>query len=93
MDYGYTVDPLLYEIRRERRVELAHEVFRMDDIKRWNAVKLLENPLTYLGIHCTPEMEADFAERSGQPTFSFGQTAVWQGETYLSPYNVGHKTP
>ena len=89
VDYGYTVDPLLYEIRRERRVELAHEGFRMDDIKRWNAVKLLENPLTYLGIHCTPEMEADFAERSGQPTFSFGQTAVWQGETYLSPYNVG----
>lgn len=89
VDYGYNVDPLLYEIRRERRVELAHEGFRMDDIKRWNAVKLLENPLTYLGIHCTSEMEADFAERSGQPSFSFGQTAEWQGETYVSPYNVG----
>lgn len=89
VNYGYTVDPLLYEIRRERRVELAHEGFRMDDIKRWNAVKLLENPLTYLGIHCTPGMEADFTERSGQPEFSFGQTAVWQGETYLSPYNFG----
>lgn len=89
VDYGYTVSPLLYEIRRERRVELAHEGFRMDDIKRWNAVKLLENPLTYLGIHCTPEMEADFAERSGQPSFSFGQTAEWQGKTYLAPYNVG----
>lgn len=89
VDYGYTVSPLLYEIRRERRVELAHEGFRMDDIKRWNAVKLLANPLTYLGIRCSAEMAADYNERSGQPKFSFGQTATWNGNEYIAPYNVG----
>lgn len=30
-----TVDPVLWEIRRERRVELMCEGFRMNDLKRW----------------------------------------------------------
>jgi hypothetical protein len=48
--YGYAVTPLIYEIRRERRIELAFEGFRWDDICRWNAGKLIENPKTMLGI-------------------------------------------
>jgi len=48
--YGYTVSPLIYEIRRERRIELAFEGFRWDDICRWNAGILIENPKTMLGI-------------------------------------------
>lgn len=33
---------VLLEIRRERRVELAMEGFRFDDLMRWNAGKLIE---------------------------------------------------
>ena len=43
---GYTgvpVSNLLQEIRRERRVELAMEGFRYDDIKRWRAHHLLNS--------------------------------------------------
>jgi starch-binding outer membrane protein, SusD/RagB family len=36
------VAPLLLEIRRERRVELALEGFRMDDLMRWAAGAVLE---------------------------------------------------
>jgi hypothetical protein len=36
------VSPLIMEIRRERRVELALEGFRFDDLMRWKAGKLLE---------------------------------------------------
>lgn len=36
------ISPLLLEIRRERRVELAFEGYRLDDLYRWNAGKLLE---------------------------------------------------
>lgn len=36
------VSSLLLEIRRERRVELAFEGFRFDDLMRWKAGKLLE---------------------------------------------------
>lgn len=31
----YEVDPVLWEIRRERRVELFSEGFRFDDLRRW----------------------------------------------------------
>jgi hypothetical protein len=39
--YG-TISPILQEIRRERRVELAFEGFRFDDLMRWSAGKVLE---------------------------------------------------
>ena len=38
-----SVSPILLEIRRERRVELALEGRRYDDLMRWKAGKLLEN--------------------------------------------------
>lgn len=37
------VSAVLLEIRRERRVELAFEGFRFDDLMRWHAGKLLEH--------------------------------------------------
>lgn len=40
--YPKVSDPVLLEIRRERRVELAMEGYRFDDIMRWAAGSLLE---------------------------------------------------
>ncbi|MCK9410671.1 MAG: RagB/SusD family nutrient uptake outer membrane protein [Prolixibacteraceae bacterium] len=40
--YGYSISDALYEIRRERRVELALEGFREDDYRRWAAHKLFK---------------------------------------------------
>jgi hypothetical protein len=40
IDYGYAITDELYEIRRERRVELALEGRRTDDYRRWAAHKL-----------------------------------------------------
>ncbi|MEX2568181.1 MAG: RagB/SusD family nutrient uptake outer membrane protein [Cyclobacteriaceae bacterium] len=37
LDYGYPISDELYEIRRERRVELALEGHRADDYRRWAA--------------------------------------------------------
>ena len=42
--YSYTVSPLLLEIRRERRVELAYEGYRFWDMMRYKMGKLLEEP-------------------------------------------------
>lgn len=86
LDYGYTVDALLYEIRRERRIELVTEGFRLDDLKRWNAMKLLENPKTMLGIRITPAVEALYA---GNVTFGGTDgrpTVEYDGKTYLRQY-------
>lgn len=41
----YVPEPVLREIRRERRVELAFESFRWDDLMRWKAGKFLEIPV------------------------------------------------
>ncbi len=49
-DYGYSISDELYEIRRERTVELACEGFRYDDIRRWAAHSLIKGkrPKGYL---------------------------------------------
>jgi hypothetical protein len=39
-DYGYSLSSALYEIRREREVELLSEGFRLNDLMRWSAHKL-----------------------------------------------------
>ncbi|MDB5148813.1 MAG: RagB/SusD family nutrient uptake outer membrane protein, partial [Mucilaginibacter sp.] len=51
---------LLDEIRRERRVELGSEGFRLDDIKRWRAGTLINNPNTILGMKLTPALRAQY---------------------------------
>jgi hypothetical protein len=42
IDYGYSITDELYEIRRERRVELALEGHRKDDYRRWAAHALIK---------------------------------------------------
>ena len=51
-DFGYTLSPELQEIRRERRSELSLQGFRLDDLMRWKADKLIVGKRgkgTYLG--------------------------------------------
>ena len=63
--YGYPVSPIIYEIRRERRIELAFEGFRWDDICRWNSGKLIENPKTMLGLTVTDGVVARYTKYNG----------------------------
>jgi len=51
---------LLDEIRRERRVELGSEGFRFDDLHRWHAGTLINNPETILGMKLTPALRAQY---------------------------------
>jgi hypothetical protein len=55
-----TLPVLLDEIRRERRVELVLEGFRFDDLLRWKAGKLIENPETILGLKLHPNVRAQY---------------------------------
>ena len=48
---GVTVNPTIYNVRRERRCELMAEGFRMDDLRRWAALtQLVTNPYQIEGI-------------------------------------------
>ena len=84
-NYGYDVDPLLQEIRRERRIELVAEGFRYDDIIRWKAVKLYENPKTVLGMRVTDKVISLYQE--GTFGGDKGRALVeYEGKTYIRPY-------
>ncbi|ATA75696.1 RagB/SusD family nutrient uptake outer membrane protein [Capnocytophaga canis] len=95
-DYGYDVAPILYEIRRERRVELVGEGFRFNDILRWKAGKLLNNPKTIKGMKLTDELKAEYNKDAINklpvdnekylivyPAFPNGRT--WNDKMYLYP--------
>jgi len=61
----YTVSPMLREIRRERRVELAQEGRRREDLVRWKAGKLMEVPLR--GMKFTAEKQELYNGSNTQP--------------------------
>lgn len=62
------VNNLVREIRRERRVELACEGYRYDDLMRWKCGKLLEKP--FLGIRF---VQSQYPEVVARP---FGNTSI-----------------
>lgn len=87
LDYGYTMSNLIYEIRRERCIELAHEGFRYDDLRRWNAMKLLDNPKTMFGLKVTPEVEAEYAAAGITFGGEKGRPVVeYEGANYIYQY-------
>ena len=89
LEYGYQLSNLLYEIRRERSIELVHEGFRLDDLMRWNAMKLLDNPKTMFGIKITDAVAKEYKEVAGVE-FGDGEgqrpVAEYEGAKYLYQY-------
>jgi hypothetical protein len=51
---------LIDEIRRERRIELAADGFRFNDLLRWKAGTLINNPEAILGMKLTPAVRAQY---------------------------------
>lgn len=76
-NWEVAVSPLINEIRRERRIELAGEGKRWDDLVRWKAGKLLDNPKTIEGA----KDPATGKNRVLYPGF----TRKWDDKLYLNP--------
>lgn len=86
---------LLDEIRRERKIELAGDGFRFDDLLRWSTGKLTENSETILGMKLHPNVKAQYppAQVSGIPLDANGYirvyanitSRVWNDKMYLFP--------
>ncbi|MBC9797425.1 RagB/SusD family nutrient uptake outer membrane protein [Sinomicrobium weinanense] len=51
---------LIDEIRRERRIELAAEGMRFDDLQRWKAGELINDPESILGMKLHPDVKAQY---------------------------------
>jgi hypothetical protein len=82
-----TVDPVLWEIRRERRVELLGDGFRFNDLKRWAKGTYLNK--LQLGVYVN---NANYGNKlsiygggeSGDVQF-FSAPLGWQPQYYLEP--------
>jgi len=92
----------LQEIRRERRVELAGDGFRFNDLLRWKAGKLLENPATITGMKLTPAYKALYpaSQVANLPLDANGYIRVytninnwtWNDRMYLYPLPLDQLT-
>ena len=90
-DYSgdYEVNPLLWEIRRERRIELFSEGFRFDDLRRWKKCHYaLKKKLgqfvrssDFPGVNVT----IDGGGSEGYLEFHPQQTHLWPDYYYLNP--------
>ncbi|WP_156307467.1 RagB/SusD family nutrient uptake outer membrane protein [Sphingobacterium endophyticum] len=88
-------DKILYNIRRERRLEFMAEGFRYADLKRWRSLDQLKtNPLILEGIKVWGPMEKWFVREGKtlliQPNTS-GATANVSAKSespYLRPYRI-----
>ncbi len=92
-NYGYTLTPILYEIRRERSVELMAEGFRADDIYRWRAHTLFDNATPkgayfYDGIVNSSTSESSVTLDSEGYLLPFAKNGNYnfdESKAYLSP--------
>lgn len=93
------VSPILWEIRRERRVELMMEGFRLDDLKRWKKLEYtdtIKNPDINLGAwvdttsaaYDSSNVELDRTGNAGYivPAYNAQSQRSFPGEyIYLNP--------
>jgi len=72
-NYGYSLPDYLYEIRREREVELLNEGFRYDDLMRWRADQLFAG-VRPKGAYYTAELKG------------VNPNLPYDANNYLDPY-------
>ena len=86
------VSPLIWEIRRERRMEFLQEGFRLLDLKRWNKIQYLDfstNPDYFLGPWVNLPVELPTALTSGtintiKVKKADGTIVTWNGSNQSS---------
>lgn len=98
------LSPLLNEIRRERRIELALEGYRFDDLMRWRAHRLIKRPLygakfsQFVGKTFNPPLPADIPVSSDGYIYPLKNTPAangWQfdeNKNYLLPLPLNELT-
>jgi hypothetical protein len=90
-DWDYpNLSPIINEIRRERRVELAFEASRWDDLVRWRAHHLIENKRPKGILYIGSNLEGAYykIDGSGDPGIIVGENLYVDGEGYIDPYQV-----
>ncbi|MDE6073421.1 MAG: RagB/SusD family nutrient uptake outer membrane protein, partial [Muribaculaceae bacterium] len=84
-DRDADVEPLIWEIRRERRLELVYDYSRLVDIRRWKKLDYMDNnknPDTMLGpwIDFNEELTTSLTEGSTQVQKLDGTVVTYDGK-------------
>lgn len=80
------VSNLMREIRRERRVELACEGYRYDDLMRWKCGKLLERP--FLGMRFVQSQYPEVKARKYGDTSTTDFSITLDKDGYIDVYQA-----
>lgn len=80
------LSPIINEIRRERRIELAFEAQRWDDLARWRAHLIFTGKrpkgIKYIGSN----LEGTYVDALGKPTIFIGQNLYVDANGLVDPY-------
>ena len=83
-----TLSPIINEIRRERRIELAFEAQRWDDLARWRAHSVFTGKrpkgIKYIGSN----LEGTYFDHLGNPTIFVGQNLYVDDNGFVDPYQL-----
>ncbi|MBI9061870.1 MAG: RagB/SusD family nutrient uptake outer membrane protein [Marinilabiliaceae bacterium] len=79
---GYVPSALIREIRRERRVELANENFRWDDLCRWRAGGLLLKSEATRGMKYDAAVQVYYGDKAPE----IGKSIHVDENNYIMPY-------
>jgi starch-binding outer membrane protein, SusD/RagB family len=84
------VDPVLWEIRRERRVELMGDGFRFNDIKRWNKGQYMNKIVLGARVRVADYPSGVTFDATTGTTYKnvrslFTATPAWNDKYYLEP--------
>lgn len=81
------VNPVLWEIRRERRVEFMGEGRRLDDLRRWaKGTYVDKQPVgVYVVDAVTNKVKVKGGSGNDGYVYYFGQPTGWQSHYYLYP--------
>lgn len=90
---GKLVEKMLFNIRRERRVELMAEGFRMMDIKRWRSMdQMIQSPYHVLGLDLYSNLYPNwdcYKDESGNSTLIPDvNVSNASFSKYLAPYHI-----
>lgn len=85
------VDPVLWEIRRERRIELMGEGFRLDDLRRWKKGHYVDKQP--LGVYVADPTEYGNSLKINEKgyVYFFDKPAGWLDKYYLKPIPLNQK--
>jgi hypothetical protein len=81
-----SLSPIINEIRRERRVELAFEGQRWDDLARWKAHHLISGKRPKGCLYIGSNLEDTYTDYLGNPSVILGQNVYVDEDGFIDPY-------